>query len=543
MTSSASPFRLPVQVVARQTGEPRHEEILSSEAIDFVVALDGQFALRRKELLMARAKRREDLASGRNKLGFLPHTEDIREDDTWRVASPKPGLADRRVEMISPPTPKDAVRSLNSGASTWVADFEDGMSPTWVNLIAGQLTVRDAIDRTLTAHDDDGSTLELDEDVATIVVRPRGWHLSEKNIIVSGRSISASLVDFGLYMFHCAAKQLAAGSGPYFCLPKLEGQAEARLWNDVFLYAQQQLGIKRGSVRATALIETLPAAFEMEEILYELRQHCSGLNAGSWDYIFSMVKTMGALDPTRVLPDRGMVTLEAPFLQAYTDLMVSTCHRRSAHAIGGVVGYVPQDDEQANKATIAHVREMKENEAAHGFDGSWVAHSALVPICREAFEATLGDRPNQLDNLREDVQVNSDDLLNIAIPGAKITEAGVIENVDVIIRYIESWLRGHGSVVINGHLEDASTAEISRTQLWQWLVGEAKLDDGRTVSLGLLEELAEDVAATTRGDVGPDNRVDDALEILRRTAFTSPPPAFFTPNAYAYYLVAQKPKA
>jgi len=479
--------------VAGPMGE-RYAEILTPEALEFLAELHQEFEGRRRELLRRRAEREAALAAG-GTLGFLPETTAIRDDPTWRVAEPAPGLVDRRVEITGPTDAKMTINALNSGAKVWLADLEDANTPLWSNVVEGQLNLRDAVAGTLEFTSPEGRTYRLREDVprATIVVRPRGWHLTEKHLLVDGERIAGALVDFGLYVFHCARAQLAAGSGPYLYLPKLESHQEARLWNDVFLLAQDRLGIPRGTIRATVLIETLPAAFEMEEILYELREHSAGLNAGRWDYMFSVIKKFRTRGAEFLLPDRGAVTMTAPFLRAYTELLVRTCHRRGAHAIGGMAAFIPSRRNPAvNEVALAKVREDKTREANDGFDGSWVAHPDLVPVCREVFDAVLGDRPHQLDRTRDDVRVEAAHLLDVAATPGRPTEAGLRNNVSVGIQYLASWLRGTGAVAIFNLMEDAATAEISRSQVWQWLHNDVVLDTGERVTRELVERIADE---------------------------------------------------
>ncbi|MFI6761610.1 malate synthase A [Micromonospora sp. NPDC050417] len=518
----------------------RFDEILTPAALAFVARLDAEFAGRRAELLAARTRRRERLSRGEETLGWLTQTSAVRADDGWRVAGSAPGLVDRRVEITGPPDRRMTVNALNSGAQVWLADFEDALSPTWSNLVGGQLNLRDAVDGRLDFTSATGKRYRVGPEPATIVVRPRGWHLVEKHVVVDGRPVSASLVDFGLYLFHCGQRQLDRGSGPYFYLPKLESHLEARLWNDVFTLAQGLLGIAHGTIRATVLIETITAAFEMEEILYELREHCAGLNAGRWDYIFSVIKTFGN-QPGFVLPDRAEVSMTVPFMRAYTELLVSTCHRRGAYALGGMAAFIPSRDAETNAVAMAKVRQDKEREAADGFDGSWVAHPALVPICREVFDRALGDRAHQLDRLRDDVRVSADELLDIAGAGGAVTEAGLRNNIAVALRYLDAWLGGNGAVAIFDLMEDAATAEIARCQVWQWIQTRIRLTDGRTVDGELVRKLlAEEVAAarTSTDDTG--HRWDDAEEIFVRTALAETLPTFFTTGAYATHLVSRR---
>jgi malate synthase len=516
----------------------RYDEILSQKALDFLVALDREFAARRVALLDTRRARRARYASGQLP-DFLPETAATRQDPSWRVAAPAPGLVDRRVEITGPPDRKMAVNALNSGAKVWLADFEDATAPTWGNIVEGQLNLIDAIDRRIDFTSAEGKRYALGAAPATIVVRPRGWHLVEKHIVVDGRPISASLVDFGLYFFHCAQRQLDSGSGPYFYLPKLESHREARLWNEVFLFAQQYLGIPAGTIRATVLIETITAAFEMEEILYELREHSAGLNAGRWDYIFSIIKNFGDR-PEFVLPDRADVTMTVPFMRAYTELLVSTCHRRGAHAIGGMAAFIPSRDPAVNEAAMAKVRADKQREAGDGFDGSWVAHPGLVPICRDVFDSVLGDRPNQIDRRRADVSVTGADLLAVDKTPGQVTAGGLRANVAVALRYFDAWLGGTGAAAIFNLMEDAATAEIARCQVWQWIHHATPLADGGVVTADLVRSLLDDELARLRSQrpAADQDRIEAATSVFEQHALTEDLPAFFTANAYANHLVS-----
>ncbi|MEV7290962.1 malate synthase A [Streptomyces microflavus] len=507
----------------------RHEEVLTPEALDFIARLDAAFAARRFDLLTER-RRRSALLRGGTPLDFSRATKSIREDPDWRVARPAPGLTDRRVEITGPPDRGMAVNALGSGAQVWMADFEDATSPTWENIVQGQLTLIDAIDRRIDFTSEAGKEYRLTDRPATIMVRPRGWHLTEKHLVIDERPVPAALVDFGLYFFHCARRQIDAGSGPYFYLPKLENRYEARLWNDVFLLAQELLDIPRGTVRATVLIETITAAFEMEEILYELREHSAGLNAGRWDYLFSLIKNF-AHRPDFVLPDRSTVTMTAPFLRAYTELLVRTCHKRGAHAIGGMAAQVPGGDDGAQEAALAKVRLDKEREAEDGFDGSWVAHPGLVPVCRTVFDGVLGDRPHQLERTRDDVHVTAEELVAVRRTAGRPTLAGVRDNIAVTLRYYDAWLGGRGAVALNGLMEDAATAEIARVQIWQWLKHRAV--DRETVERLFEEELA------TLGATYPWARLDQVRDLFERTALAKELPAFFTTEAYARHLVGR----
>jgi len=505
------------------------DEILTTDALEFLAGLHRSFDARRLELLAARDARYAELAAG-GALGFLPETDHIRTGD-WRVAPPASGLEDRRVEITGPTDRKMTINALNSGAKVWLADFEDATTPTWGNVVDGQLNLRDAIDRKVDFTSADGKSYALGEQLATIVVRPRGWHLPEKHLLVDGAPMSGALVDFGLYFFHCAQRQLDAGLGPYFYLPKMESHLEARLWNDVFVHSQDALGIPQGTIRATVLIETYPAAFEMEELLYELRDHSAGLNAGRWDYMFSVIKKFRTRGSEFLLPDRASVTMTVPFMRAYTELLVRTCHKRGAHAIGGMAAFIPnRRDPEVNDNALAKVREDKTREANDGFDGSWVAHPDLVPICREVFDAKLGDRPNQLDRLREEVSVTADQLLDVASTPGSITEAGLRNNISVGIQYLASWLRGTGAVAIFNLMEDAATAEISRSQVWQWLHNDVKLDTGQVVSRELVLRLVDEEVAKLPGDAGD---YEEAKATFLAVAVADDFAEFLTLPAYA----------
>ncbi|MBA0125032.1 malate synthase A [Haloechinothrix sp. YIM 98757] len=535
MATSLS-YRTTVSAPVSEAGS-RFEEVLTPEALEFVARLDNEFAGRRRELLDERRRRRERLNLGEERLDFLPETAHIRADDSWRVAGAAPGLNDRRVEITGPTDRKMTVNALNSGAQVWLADFEDANSPTWENMLSGQVNLYDAIGGDIDFSTDGGKRYRIGDDPATIVVRPRGWHLVEKHVRIDGRPISASLFDFGLYFFHNAERLLRSGSGPYFYLPKLENHREARLWNDVFLLAQDLLGIERGTIRATVLIETITAAFEMDEILYELREHAAGLNAGRWDYIFSVVKNFSRLGADFVLPDRADVTMTVPFMRSYTELLVRTCHRRGAHAIGGMAAFIPSKDAETNEAAFAKVREDKEREAGDGFDGSWVAHPGLVPVCREVFDTYLGRNPHQIDRKRQDVSVDRDDLLNVAGSGGDVTEDGLRANIDVALRYVDSWLRGTGAAAIHDLMEDAATAEIARCQVWQWIHNGTKLADGTVIDRAFVSELLDEELATIRAErTGDADRLAEAREIFVDTALGETLPNFFTTSAYARYL-------
>ncbi|MER7721709.1 malate synthase A [Streptomyces flaveolus] len=484
---------------------PRQEEVLTDAALAFVAELHRRFTPRRDELLARRAERRAEIART-STLDFLPETAAIRADDSWKVAPAPAALNDRRVEITGPTDRKMTINALNSGAKVWLADFEDASAPTWENVVLGQLNLTAAYTRTIDFTDErtgKSYALRPDGELATVVMRPRGWHLDERHLRVDGRPVPGALVDFGLYFFHNAQRLLDLGKGPYFYLPKTESHLEARLWNEIFVFAQDYVGIPQGTVRATVLIETITAAYEMEEILYELRDHASGLNAGRWDYLFSIVKNFRDGGEKFVLPDRNAVTMTAPFMRAYTELLVRTCHKRGAHAIGGMAAFIPsRRDAEVNKVAFEKVRADKDREAGDGFDGSWVAHPDLVPIAMESFDKVLGDRPNQKDRLREDVDVKAADLIAIDSLDAKPTYAGLVNAVQVGIRYIEAWLRGLGAVAIFNLMEDAATAEISRSQIWQWINAEVVLDNGEQVTAELARKVAAEELANIRAEIG-----------------------------------------
>jgi malate synthase len=444
---------------------PADESVLTRDGLDLVARLHRELNPRRRELLDLRQERKAELDAGALPR-FLPDTESIREGE-WRVAEAPGDLRDRRCEITGPVDRKMMINALNSGARVFMADFEDAFSPSWRNVVDGLGNVHDAVRRTISLETPD-RTYRLNEEVATLLIRPRGWHLPERHVLVDGEAVSASLFDFGMHMARNAREQLERGSGPYFYLPKLESHLEARLWGEAFALAEEELGLPRGTIRCTVLIETILAAFEMEEILYELRDWGCALNAGRWDYIFSAIKKFRARD--WVLPDRAQVTMTVPFMRAYTELLVRSCHRRGAHAIGGMAAFIPsRKDAEVNEVALAKVREDKERESGDGFDGSWVAHPDLVPICTEVFDATLGERPNQLGRLREEVVPDEAALLSIPATPGEITDAGLRTNVSVGVRYLDSWLHGVGAAAIDNLMEDAATAEISRSQIWQWV--------------------------------------------------------------------------
>jgi malate synthase len=519
-----------VQVLGGKVDEA--ERVLTPQALEFLAGLHDNFAARRDELLAARGKRREE-AKRTGRLDFLPETRQVRESD-WRVAEAPAALRDRRVEITGPTDRKMTINAMNSGAKVWLADFEDANTPHWANVVAGQANLSDAIRGTIEL-DSNGKHYALREDIehATIVVRPRGWHLDERNLTFDGRKGVGALVDFGLYFFHNAKALLAAGKGPYFYLPKMESHLEARLWNDVFTHAEKTLGIEPGTIRATVLIETIPAAFEMEEILFELREHASGLNAGRWDYLFSIIKYFRDAGEKFVLPDRNSVTMTAPFMRAYTELLVRTCHKRGAFAIGGMAAFIPSRDPEVNEGAFAKVRDDKAREAGDGFDGSWVAHPGMVGLCREEFDKVLGEAPNQLERTREEVQVTADQLLGIASSGGESTEAGLRGAVDVGVRYLASWLGGNGAAAIHNLMEDAATAEISRSQVWQWVRNGVELSNGVKVT----EDLVRTVLAETRKELDgviPAEQLDLAVELFEQVALADEFPDFLTLPAYEH---------
>ncbi|MCG7526888.1 malate synthase A [Streptomyces sp. OfavH-34-F] len=484
---------------------PRQDEVLTPAALAFVAELHRRFTPRRDELLARRAERRAEIART-STLDFLPETAAIRADDSWKVAPAPAALNDRRVEITGPTDRKMTINALNSGARVWLADFEDASAPTWENVVLGQLNLMDAYNRSIDFTDPRSGkayALRPAGELATVVTRPRGWHLDERHLRLDGTPVPGALVDFGLYFFHNAQRLIDLGKGPYFYLPKTESHLEARLWNDIFVFAQDELGIPQGTVRATVLIETITAAYEMEEILYELRDHASGLNAGRWDYLFSIVKNFRDGGAKFVLPDRNAVTMTAPFMRAYTELLVRTCHKRGAHAIGGMAAFIPsRRDAEVNKVAFEKVKADKDREAGDGFDGSWVAHPDLVPIAMASFDAVLGDKPNQKDRLREDVSVAAGDLIAIDTLDARPTYEGLRNAVAVGIRYIEAWLRGMGAVAIFNLMEDAATAEISRSQIWQWINAGVVFENGEHATAELARAVAAEELAAIRAEIG-----------------------------------------
>jgi len=502
------------------------EFILTPEALDFMEDLQRRFRPRRDELLARRAERREEIArTGR--LDFLPETREIRESE-WQVPPPARGLVDRRVEITGPTERKMAINALNSGAKVWLADLEDANTPHWTNVVEGQVNLYEAVRRIISFDSPDGRHYALnDGPLPTIVMRPRGWHLPERHVIVDGEPAVAALVDAGLYLFHNASELLVRGTGPYLYLPKMESHLEARLWNDVFDHIEEALDLVSGTIRATVLIETIPAAFEMNEILWELRPHAAGLNAGRWDYLFSIIKNFRDAGPQFVLPDRGAVTMTAPFMRAYTELLVATCHRRGAMAMGGMAAFIPsRRDPEVNAVALAKVRDDKEREARDGFDGSWVAHPDLVPVCAEVFDRVLGDRPNQLDRRRDDVTVTAERLLDVAATPGAVTEAGLRGNVSVAVRYLAAWLGGNGAAAIDNLMEDAATAEISRSQIWQWIRNGTTLDSGETVTADLVRRILDEEMATLGPEYG------QARDLFERVALADQFEEFLTLPAY-----------
>ena len=491
-------------------------EILTPDAREWVLALHEKFDARRKELLQARQKRQKRLDAG-EKLDFLPETKHIREGE-WSIAPLPQDLQDRRVEITGPVDRKMVINALNSGARMFMACFEDASSPTWENMISGQINMRDAINKTIEfTQASNGKTYKLNDETAVLLVRPRGLHLLEKHVLIDGEPISGSFFDFGLYLFHNAKNALAQGTGPYFYLPKLESHLEARLWNDIFVFAQDYIGIPQGTIKATVLIETILAAFEMDEILYELREHSAGLNCGRWDYIFSYIKRLRNQADV-ILPDRGQVTMTVPFMKAYTSLCIQTCHKRNAPAMGGMAAQIPvKNDDEANAVAFAKVAEDKRREATEGHDGTWVAHPGMVATAMEQFDAIM-TTPNQIHKKREDVRVTAEDL--VAVPEGTITLEGLRVNCSVGVQYIASWLRGNGAAPINNLMEDAATAEISRTQVWQWIRHpKGILDDGRGITLAFVFEVLEEELVKIKEAVGEQaynsGRFQEAAELFK----------------------------
>jgi malate synthase len=505
-------------VEIRAAVEHRYDEVLTDGALALVGRLHDELDGTRRALLEARRERQAELDAG-GTLSIVAAPED------FTVAPVPDALQDRRVEITGPASRKMVINALNSGARGFMADFEDSNSPYWSNMVGGQVNLADAVRRTI-EHDEKGKHYELGEETAVLLVRPRGLHLPERHLRLNGADVAGAFMDFGLYVHRNASELLERGAGPYFYIPKLESAREARLWRDAFVIAEETLGLDRGTIKATVLIETAPAAFEMDAILYELRDHSAGLNAGRWDYIFSTIKRFRTR-PDFVLPDRSRVTMTVPFMRAYTDLLVKTCHRRGAHAMGGMAAVIPsRTDEEANREAFEAVRSDKEREAGDGFDGTWVAHPDSVQVATEAFDAVLGDRPNQVDRQREDVSVEADDLLSVAMTPGEVTEQGLRSNVNVGIQYLSSWLRGNGAAGIYGLMEDAATAEISRAQVWQWIRHGETLDDGRPVTPDLVRALAESELEKIRGEIGDDEwfekegRPDLSRSLFERVALS-----------------------
>jgi malate synthase len=520
---------LPAGVEITDLNVAHADDVLTPEAIDFAAQLHRSFNTQRLRLLQDRARRQTRLDGGEMP-DFMPNPIESRDHD-WRVAPAPSDFDDRRVEITGPAEPKMMINALNSGASVFMCDFEDALSPTWDNVVTGHWAVSQAVRRTLTFQTDE-KAYALKDAIATLCIRPRGWHLEEAHVLVDGSPISASIFDFGIWFFHNARETLGRGSGPYLYLPKLESHLEAALWNRIFVAAQEALDIPHGSIRATVLIETVLAAFEMDEILFELRDHLAGLNAGRWDYIFSIIKKFRAR-PDMVLPDRALVTMTVPFMRAYTELLVQTCHRRGAHAIGGMAAFIPsRRDPEVNERAMAAVRADKERESSDGFDGTWVAHPDLVPLAREVFDGVLGSRPHQKERLRPEVRVTPRDLVDVAIPNGAVTEAGVRANVSVGLAYLASWLSGNGAAAINNLMEDAATAEISRSQLWQWRTHAVPLDDGRPLTPDRYAAIRDDELASLRA-AAPDAPWADAAALLDELVLSDAFAEFLTLEAYS----------
>lgn len=510
--------------------------VLTPDSLELLAELHERFEGRRRELLNARVARRARFAAG-EQLDFLPETLGVRHGD-WQVAPPPDDLRDRRVEITGPADRKMVINALNSGARGFMADFEDSLSPTWENVVQGQVNLSDAIAGSIEFTSADGREYALGDDVATLLVRPRGWHLVEKHVVIDGNPVAGALVDAGLYLYRNARALLDQGSGPYFYLPKMESHLEAQLWAEVFAVLEARLELDPGTVKTTVLIETLPAAFEMEEILYELRAHSCALNAGRWDYIFSTIKTFRDR-PEFVLPDRNDVKMTVPFMKAYSELLVATCHRRGAHAMGGMAALIPsRKDAEANERAVRAVAADKEREAGAGFDGTWVAHPDVVATAMAEFDKVLGERPNQVDRQRDDVAVGADELLDIAATPGAITEAGLRNNVNVGIQYISSWLRGNGAAAIYGLMEDAATAEISRSQVWQWIRHGRTLEDGTAITPDLVRRLADEELERIRTEIGDDEwferegRPRESRELFEQVALGDELAEFLTLPAY-----------
>jgi malate synthase len=521
-------------VEVRAPIEGRMAEVLNPEALAFVTRLQRELGPARVALLRQRTERQAELEAGALP-DFLPETRAIREGD-WKVAPPPGDFQKRWVEITGPAERKMVINALNCGADVFMADFEDAHTPTWRNMVEGQVNLIDAVNREIEFVSPDGKTYRLHDEIATLMARPRGWHLVEKHVLVDGGPVSGSLFDFGLYVFHNARRLAERGSGAYFYLPKLESHREARLWNDAFVLAEDALGLTRGTIRGTVLIETILAAFEMEEILYELREHSAGLNAGRWDYMFSLIKKFGSR-PDFVLPDRAQVSMTVPFMRAYTELLVKTCHRRGAHAIGGMAAFIPsRRDPQVNEVALARVREDKLRESGDGFDGTWIAHPDLVSVAVEPFARLLGPRPHQIDRQRPEVSVSPKELLDVRVPGGAVTEAGLRGNVSVGIQYVASWLRGVGAAAIYNLMEDAATAEISRSQVWQWVHHAVALREGGAVTRDLVRALVAEELARLRDAAGApafeQGRFREAAEVFEGVALSDRFVEFLTLPAY-----------
>jgi malate synthase len=519
----------------------RFDEILTEGALAFLEELQHRFGADRHNRLVDRMDRRRALDNGRD-LKFLAETRHIREDGTWTVAGFGPGLEDRRVEITGPTDPKMTINALNSGANVWLADQEDATSPTWQNVIGGQLSLFDAIRGQLSYTSPEGKEYRVTaEQTPTIVMRPRGWHLVEKNMLHvheggSQHPMAASLVDFGLYAYHNARVLIDSGKGPYFYIAKIENHLEARLWNEIFTFTEDYLKLPHGVIRATVLIETITAAFEMDEILFELRDHCAGLNAGRWDYVFSIIKNYRGRGKGFVMPDRDQILMTLPFMRAYTELLVKTCHRRGAHAIGGMSAFIPnRKDPEVTERALQKVAADKNREAGDGFDGTWVAHPDLIATARAEFDAVLQGRPNQLDRQRPEVHVSANDLIDIASAGGEITTQGVRSNISVAVRYIDSWLRGIGAAAIDNLMEDAATAEIARSQIWQWIFQGSKTREGTVITSAWVRNQLEDVVAGL--DRFDGDRIDEAVKVFEEVCLEEEFPTFLTIPAYAQYLV------
>ena len=526
-----------MRTVEAQIRAPANEgfpNVLTPDALDFLGRLHREVEPTRLERLAWRAELTERLRNG-GTFHFMKGTADVRQAD-WRVADVPQDLRVRKVEITGPTDRKMVINALNSGASVYMADFEDANTPTWHNMVDGQQNLIDAVNGTISFKNPDGREYKLAEKTATLVVRPRGWHLVERHLTIDGAPISGAVFDFGLYVFHNARRLLERGSGPYFYLPKMESHREARLWNQIFDWTERELDLGSGTIKATVLVEVLPLAFEMEETLYELRDHSAGLNAGRWDYMFSIIKKLGDRKEF-ILPDRGQVAMTVPFMRAYTELLVKTCHKRGAFALGGMAAFIPnRRDPAVTESALAKVRDDKKREATDGFDGTWVAHPDLVETAMSEFDRALGNKQNQLDRQRPEVDVTAAQLLDVRIPGGTITEAGLRTNVSVGIQYIASWLRGTGAAAINNLMEDAATAEISRSQVWQWIHHGVPLAEGRRVTAELVRDIERQELEKIKSAVGDDafskGRYDDAREIFDGVALSKEFKEFLTIPAY-----------